>query len=171
MGTRSLYDELGVPRTATGQEIRVAYRRAAKRAHPDTGGSRSAFEQVNAAYRVLSDPARRQAYDQWLGAGPPAPPGPDDRSTQARPPTPGSPRAPDSPRRRPAGGSAAPVPAPDRRARIRYFVLMGICLLLFVLAGTVVRHYSVPAAMVMMGIAMVIPPIAALMVNRPPRGP
>ncbi|MEX5711453.1 hypothetical protein AB1484_24970 [Parafrankia sp. FMc6] len=42
------------------------------------------------------------------------------------------------------------------------------CLLLFVLAGTVVRLFSVPAALGMMAVAMVIPPAAVISVSRPP---
>jgi hypothetical protein len=50
-----------------------------------------------------------------------------------------------------------------------YFVLMGICIALFVLAWGVVRLWSVPAAVGMCVVAMVIPPFAAIVANR--RGP
>lgn len=56
---------------------------------------------------------------------------------------------------------------PQRRRR--YYVLMGICLALFVLAWAVVRFYSVPVAIGMCVVAMVIPPVAAIVGNR--RGP
>ncbi|MGW0927034.1 DUF3099 domain-containing protein [Streptomyces sp. NPDC002644] len=55
------------------------------------------------------------------------------------------------------------------RRRRAYLVLMGICLGLFVLAWGVVRLWSVPAAVAMCGVAMVIPPVAAVVANR--RGP
>ncbi|WP_030069829.1 DUF3099 domain-containing protein [Streptomyces natalensis] len=55
--------------------------------------------------------------------------------------------------------------APQRRHR-RYFVLMGVCLVLFVLAWSVVRLWSVPAAVAMCVVAMVIPPVAAIVGNR-----
>ncbi len=57
------YKILHVGRKATPEQIKRAYRRAARKSHPDSGGSNEAFEQVNAAYRCLSDPARRQHYD------------------------------------------------------------------------------------------------------------
>jgi hypothetical protein len=47
-----------------------------------------------------------------------------------------------------------------------YFLLMGTCLVLIVLAWNVVRLWSVPAALVMSGIAAVIPPIAVIVGNR-----
>jgi hypothetical protein len=56
--------------------------------------------------------------------------------------------------------------------RRRYFVLMGSCLALIISAWFVVRLYSTPAAIVMSLVAMVIPPIAAIVGNRsdPPPG-
>ncbi|WP_084714870.1 DUF3099 domain-containing protein [Streptacidiphilus rugosus] len=55
------------------------------------------------------------------------------------------------------------------RRRHVYYALMGVCLLLIVLAWNVVRLWSVPAAVVMSLVAMVIPPVAAIVANR--RGP
>ncbi|MEU9116533.1 DUF3099 domain-containing protein [Streptomyces sp. NPDC048483] len=55
--------------------------------------------------------------------------------------------------------------APQRRHR-RYFLLMGVCLVLFLLAWSVVRLWSVPAAVAMCLVAMVIPPVAAIIGNR-----
>lgn len=55
------------------------------------------------------------------------------------------------------------------RRRHRYFVMMGICITLFVLAWGVVRLWSVPVAVGMCVVAMVIPPLAAMVANR--RGP
>ena len=60
---RDLYQILGLGRAATGQDIQRAYRRKAKAAHPDTGGSVEAFSELSTAYKVLSDPHRRQRYD------------------------------------------------------------------------------------------------------------
>lgn len=58
------YETLGVARDASPDEIRAAYRRAAKDAHPDReGGSTERMQAVNAAYDVLADAERRQAYD------------------------------------------------------------------------------------------------------------
>jgi hypothetical protein len=50
-----------------------------------------------------------------------------------------------------------------------YFAMMGTCVVLFVLAWSVVRLWSVPAAIAMCLVAMVIPPVAAIVANR--RGP
>ncbi|MBW6508654.1 MAG: J domain-containing protein [Desulfuromonadales bacterium] len=64
------YRLLGIPPDADQQRIRSAYRSLAKRCHPDTNrGSEAAaelFRQVNNAYRILSDPARRVRYDEEL---------------------------------------------------------------------------------------------------------
>ncbi|OLT33762.1 hypothetical protein BJF79_07570 [Actinomadura sp. CNU-125] len=53
-----------------------------------------------------------------------------------------------------------------RRRRIAYAIMMGTCLTLFVLAWAVVRHFSVPAAIAMSVVAMIIPPFAAVVANR-----
>lgn len=58
------YKELGVGRKASPDEIKAAYRRRAKQAHPDTGGSREEFAAVRQSYMVLADPARRTRYDE-----------------------------------------------------------------------------------------------------------
>ncbi|MEU7045876.1 DUF3099 domain-containing protein [Streptomyces varsoviensis] len=55
------------------------------------------------------------------------------------------------------------------RRRHRYFAMMGTCIALFVLAWGVVRIWSVPAAVAMCLVAMVIPPVAAIVANR--KGP
>lgn len=59
-----LYETLGVERTAPPEVIRKAYRKAAKKAHPDTGGSKEKFAQVSTALRVLTDPEKRDQYDK-----------------------------------------------------------------------------------------------------------
>jgi molecular chaperone DnaJ len=71
------YEVLGVPRDATGEQIKKAYRRLAREFHPDVAGSDSAseekFKDVQRAYEVLSNPDKRQMYD--LGQDPTAPGG------------------------------------------------------------------------------------------------
>jgi DnaJ-class molecular chaperone len=62
------YATLGLHRRCTDAQIRAAYRILAKQHHPDVnGGAREAVartQALNAAYEILSDPARRQAYDE-----------------------------------------------------------------------------------------------------------
>lgn len=58
------YEVLGIARDATGPEIRRAYRRAAKKNHPDHGGDAAVFRTVQTAYEVLRDSARRATYDE-----------------------------------------------------------------------------------------------------------
>jgi curved DNA-binding protein len=57
------YSTLGVNRNATPEEIKKAYRKLAMAHHPDRGGDHNKFAEINAAYDTLSDPAKRQQYD------------------------------------------------------------------------------------------------------------
>ncbi len=73
MAKRDYYAILGVKRGASDKEIRQAYRRLARKYHPDVNaGDKAAeekFKEINAAYEVLSDPQKRRKYDlygdQW----------------------------------------------------------------------------------------------------------
>jgi len=71
---RDLYEILGVPREATHEEIKKAYRRLAREHHPDVNSDPRAeerFKEVTAAYEILSDPEKRQRYDLYgQGRGP-----------------------------------------------------------------------------------------------------
>ncbi|CAJ1375687.1 unnamed protein product [Effrenium voratum] len=60
------YDLLQVSRSASGAEIRSAYRRGALLTHPDKGGNPEEFKKVVAAFEVLSDQLRRKEYDRQL---------------------------------------------------------------------------------------------------------
>ncbi|MCA9876265.1 MAG: DnaJ domain-containing protein, partial [Thermomicrobiales bacterium] len=66
---RDYYEVLQVSRTASGEEIRRAYRKMARQYHPDLNGSseeaEERFKEVNEAYEVLSDANRRASYDRF----------------------------------------------------------------------------------------------------------
>lgn len=57
------YTTLGVSKTATFDEIKKAYRKLASKHHPDRGGDTATFQQIQVAYDTLSDPIKRQEYD------------------------------------------------------------------------------------------------------------
>ena len=57
------YEALGVARNANPDEIKKAYRKLASQHHPDKGGDTGKFQEIEEAYRTLSDPQKRQAYD------------------------------------------------------------------------------------------------------------
>jgi len=68
---QTLYEALGIPKTAKPEQIKRAYRMLVKRFHPDLfpSGSNAQFaaevriREINAAYKVLSHPQKRSAYD------------------------------------------------------------------------------------------------------------
>jgi len=61
----SHYEMLGVPREASQDEIKKAYRKLVMIHHPDKGGDSEKFKQISEAYEVLSDQERRARYDQF----------------------------------------------------------------------------------------------------------
>ena len=63
------YAILGVANTATPDEIKKAYRKLASQHHPDKGGDKTMFQQVQEAYSVLSDPEKRRQYDNPMPNG------------------------------------------------------------------------------------------------------
>lgn len=63
------YDSLGVPNTATEEEIKKSYRALSLKHHPDRGGNKEKFQEISAAYDILSDPEKRRQYDMELRLG------------------------------------------------------------------------------------------------------
>ena len=72
MTNRDYYEILGVPRNATSDDLKSAFRRLARQYHPDVNNAPDAeekFKEINEAYAVLSDADRRAAYDRFGHAG------------------------------------------------------------------------------------------------------
>lgn len=65
MATPDYYKTLGVSRNASADEIKKAYRKLARKEHPDAGGDEEKFKQINEAYEVLGDEKKRKLYDQY----------------------------------------------------------------------------------------------------------
>jgi DnaJ-class molecular chaperone len=66
--TRDYYDILGISKSASAQEIKSAYRKAALKYHPDRNkeaGAENKFKEINEAYEVLSNEEKRRTYDQF----------------------------------------------------------------------------------------------------------
>jgi hypothetical protein len=121
-----LYERLGVARDADVPTLRAAYRRLARQLHPDVAGPRSTdgldMVQVNEAWRVLSDPGRRRAYDATLarrteadGTTEPAPAGSPGRPA-GWPTTPPADGPGGQGARRPGGGAPSWDPGTDPAA-------------------------------------------------------
>jgi molecular chaperone DnaJ len=75
MAKKDFYDTLGVPRNASDEDIKKAYRKLAMKYHPDRNQGEAAkaaeekFKEAKEAYEVLSDSSKRTAYDQYGHAG------------------------------------------------------------------------------------------------------
>src|SRR6266496_6708955 len=67
MDFKDYYSSLGVAKTASQKEIKAAYRKLARKHHPDVNQDKSSegrFKEINEAYEVLGDPDKRKKYDE-----------------------------------------------------------------------------------------------------------
>lgn len=60
------YSTLGINRGSSAEEIKKAYKRMAMKHHPDRGGDEKKFKEVEEAYRILSDPQKKQMFDMGV---------------------------------------------------------------------------------------------------------
>lgn len=74
---RDLYEILGLDKSATAVQIKKAYRKLINKHHPDKGGDEEISKEIQKAYDVLSDQARKEKYD--LGGGTDEAPDPNIR--------------------------------------------------------------------------------------------
>jgi molecular chaperone DnaJ len=61
---RDYYEVLGVAKSASGDDIKKAFREKARRLHPNSGGDEDTFKELAEAYAVLQDAKQRAAYDR-----------------------------------------------------------------------------------------------------------
>ncbi len=121
---RDPYHVLGVPAGATAEQIASAYRRLARRHHPDVStmtGAEQRMAEINAAWTLLRDPHKRAAWDREHGiaghhaAAGATGPGPNGATTGTPWPAPGTYRRSTAWRRGPGGeGAAGPPPGNPR---------------------------------------------------------
>ena len=64
--TPDYYKTLGVPRDADADTIKKAFRKLARKYHPDAGGDEAKFKEINEAYEVLSDDKKRKLYNGMI---------------------------------------------------------------------------------------------------------
>lgn len=92
-GVADHYEVLGIAADASGEQVRHAYRRLVKAAHPDRSGDTERFHRITEAYKALSDPDQRAAYDARqrpaaTAVGAPARPGRPDQAPPVPAPLP-----------------------------------------------------------------------------------
>lgn len=67
--SKDYYEVLGLQKGASEADIKKAFRKKAHQLHPDKGGDKAKFQEINEAYQVLSDPQKKSQYDQFGHAG------------------------------------------------------------------------------------------------------
>jgi molecular chaperone DnaJ len=82
--SQDYYQILGVPRTASQDDIKHAFKKLAAQHHPDRGGSADRFKEVNSAYQVLSDATKKDLYDRFGTEDPTRIPPPQPRRSPFR---------------------------------------------------------------------------------------
>ncbi len=128
---RTYYEILGIAPTASASELKTAYRRLLRQAHPDMGGSSAILDLVNEAYDALKDPVKRSQYDAALRNGEnttasvsTAPRPQQSRAHQSHEPPPGSPFGPYENPPRAAGRRTVPGGVPrSRSGRVPQWVI------------------------------------------------
>src|SRR3989344_1400330 len=79
-GATDYYKTLGIPKNATDDQIKHAYRKLAREHHPDVARDKASaekkFKEINEAYQVLGDSSKRKMYDTYGTAGGPGMGGP-----------------------------------------------------------------------------------------------
>lgn len=69
VNTEEHYETLGISKGASQTEVKKAFRNLAKKNHPDKGGDEEKFKEMQNAYEILSDPEKRELYDQYGDEG------------------------------------------------------------------------------------------------------
>jgi hypothetical protein len=138
----SHYEILGVARHASADEIRTAYRRAAREAHPDRHGDASAARMaaINEAWRVLGDATRRRRYDEQLEDGTSARAGAAAGGGAAGGAGGGAGGGGSR-----VGGASAPMPTGDlSRFPWRFFAVIGVLSIAAVVAASITSEPTPP---------------------------
>lgn len=66
---KNYYDILGIPKTATPEEIKKAYKKLVKEHHPDKGGDAEKFKEIAQSYEILSNPEKKAQFDNYGSVG------------------------------------------------------------------------------------------------------